>query len=57
MDFLEELFEADDVVPVIDRCYPLSKVPEALGYLEEGLALGKIVITMESDSLLASSGQ
>ncbi len=57
MDFLEELFEAGDVVPVIDRCYVLSKVPEALGYLEEGLALGKIVITMGSDSLLASSGQ
>lgn len=47
MDFLEEIFESGDVVPVIDRCYPLSKVPRALRYLEEGLALGKVVLTME----------
>jgi len=45
-DFLAELFEAGKVVPVIDRRYPLSEVPEALKYLEEGLALGKVVITM-----------
>ena len=51
MDFLEELFEAGDVVPVIDRCYPLRKVPDAMRYLEEGLALGKVVISIESDSL------
>jgi len=44
---LTELFEAGKVVPVIDRRYPLSEVPEALRYLEEGHALGKIVITME----------
>jgi NADPH:quinone reductase-like Zn-dependent oxidoreductase len=43
---LEELFEAGKVVPVIDRRYPLSEVPEALRYLEEGQALGKVVITM-----------
>jgi NADPH:quinone reductase-like Zn-dependent oxidoreductase len=45
--FLEELFEAGKVVPVIDRCYPLSEVPEALRYLEEGHAKGKVVITVE----------
>jgi NADPH:quinone reductase-like Zn-dependent oxidoreductase len=44
--FLAELFEAGEVVPVIDRRYPLSEVPEALRYLEEGHALGKIAITM-----------
>jgi NADPH:quinone reductase-like Zn-dependent oxidoreductase len=44
--FLEELFEAGKVVPVIDRCYLLSEVPEALRYLEEGHAKGKVVITM-----------
>ncbi len=47
LNFLEELFEADKVKPVIDRCYPLSDVPEAFRYLEEGLAKGKIVITVE----------
>jgi NADPH:quinone reductase-like Zn-dependent oxidoreductase len=44
---LAELFEAGKVLPVIDRRYPLSEVPEALRYLEEGLALGKVVITVE----------
>jgi len=47
MNFLEGLFEAGEVVPAIDRRCPLSKVPEALRYLEEGLALGKVVITLE----------
>lgn len=51
MAFLEALFETGDVVPAIDRCYPLNKVPEALTYLEKGLALGKVVITMEPDIL------
>jgi NADPH:quinone reductase-like Zn-dependent oxidoreductase len=46
MDFLAELFEAGKVVPVIDRRYPLSEVPEALRYLEEGQVLGKIVVSV-----------
>ena len=46
LDLLTELFEAGKVVPVIDRRYSLSEVPEALRYLEEGHALGKVVITM-----------
>lgn len=44
---LTELFEAGKVVPVIDRRYPLSDVPEALRYLDGGHALGKVIITME----------
>ena len=44
--FMNELFEAGKVVPVIDRRYPLSEVAEALRYLEEGHARGKVVITM-----------
>jgi NADPH:quinone reductase-like Zn-dependent oxidoreductase len=48
--FLAELFEAGKVVPVIDRRYPLSEVPEALRYLEEGHVLGKVVITVEHDN-------
>jgi len=46
--FLQELFEAGKVVPVIDRRYPLSEVPEALRHLEEGHALGKVVISVEN---------
>jgi len=48
--FLAELFEAGKVVPVIDRRYPLSEVPEALRYLEEGHARGKVVITLEHNN-------
>ena len=44
---LTELFETGKVVPVIDRSYPLSEVPEAFRYLEEGHAMGKVVITVE----------
>jgi NADPH:quinone reductase-like Zn-dependent oxidoreductase len=44
--FLKELVEAGKVVPVIDRCYPLSEAAEALQYLGEGHAKGKVVITI-----------
>jgi NADPH:quinone reductase-like Zn-dependent oxidoreductase len=44
---LEDLFTAGKVVPIIDRCYPLSEVHEAMRYLEEGHAKGKVVITVE----------
>ena len=43
---LKELIEAGKVSPVIDRTYPLSEVPEAIRYWEEGHARGKIVITV-----------
>ncbi|MBN1798663.1 MAG: zinc-binding dehydrogenase [Spirochaetales bacterium] len=41
-----EFFTAGKVIPVIDRCYPLSEVPEALGYFGKGHACGKVVITV-----------
>ena len=44
---LKELIEAGKVRPAIDRIYPLSGVCEALRYLGEGHAKGKIVITLE----------
>lgn len=47
LDFLKDLLDAGTIVPVIDRRYPLSDVAEALRYLEEGHAKGKVVITME----------
>ncbi len=51
---LKDLLEAGKVVPVIDRRYPLSDVAEALRYLEEGHAQGKVVITVEHSK--ATSG-
>src|SRR5579863_8378734 len=44
---LHDLLEAKKMVPVIDRQYSLSEVPEAIRYLEEGHARGKIVITVQ----------
>jgi NADPH:quinone reductase-like Zn-dependent oxidoreductase len=47
--FQKDLLEAGKVVPVIDRSYPLSLVPEAIRYLEEGHAQGKVVITVDEN--------
>ncbi len=43
---MHDLMEAGKVTPVIDKCYRLSEVPEAIRYLEEGHARGKVVITV-----------
>jgi NADPH:quinone reductase-like Zn-dependent oxidoreductase len=43
---LRDLLEAGKLVPVIDRAYPLSQAAEAIGYLEQGHARGKVVITV-----------
>ena len=41
---LKELIEAGSVAPVIDRSFALAEVPEAIRYLEQGRARGKVVI-------------
>lgn len=41
---MKELLEAGKVVPVIDRCFPLEETAEAIRYLEQGHARGKVVI-------------
>jgi NADPH:quinone reductase-like Zn-dependent oxidoreductase len=43
---LQELRDAGKVTPVIDRRYELSEAPEALSYLGEGHAKGKVIITV-----------
>jgi NADPH:quinone reductase-like Zn-dependent oxidoreductase len=45
LQLLKELIEAGNVRPVIDRTYSLSEAPEAIRYLEEGHARGKVVVT------------
>ncbi len=47
LTILGELMEAGKVTPVIDRRYKLNELPEAIRYLEEGHARGKVVITVE----------
>lgn len=46
LTILADLIQTGKVKPVIDRTYTLSQLPEALGYLEEGHARGKVVITV-----------
>jgi NADPH:quinone reductase-like Zn-dependent oxidoreductase len=43
--YITELYEAGKVTPVVDKTYPLSEVPEAIGYVGDGHAQGKVVIT------------
>ncbi len=42
---IQELFESGKVVPVIDGCYPLSEVREALRRVGDKQSLGKVIIT------------
>jgi NADPH:quinone reductase-like Zn-dependent oxidoreductase len=46
LDTLRDWMQAGKVTPVIDRRYALSEVPEAIRYLEQGHARGKVIITV-----------
>jgi NADPH:quinone reductase-like Zn-dependent oxidoreductase len=48
--FLKDLLESGKVKPVIDRRYPLSETSEAVRYLEEKHARGKVVITIDQNN-------
>ena len=43
---LRDFLASGEIVPVIDRSYPLAETPEAMAYLETMRARGKIVITL-----------
>ena len=43
---LTELIESGQVRPVIDRTYPLSQAPEAIEYMRDGHARGKVVVNL-----------
>ncbi len=47
LTILSGLLETGKVVPVIDRKYPLSEVPQAIRYLEMGHARGKVIVNVE----------
>ena len=47
---LADMMQSGKVKPVIDRTYKLSEVPDAIRYLEEGHARGKVVITIAQDN-------
>lgn len=48
--YITELIEARKLVTVIDKRYSFSETPEALRYLGEGHAKGKVVITVRSEN-------
>ena len=43
---LRELIESGKLTPAVDRTFPLNEVPEAIRYLKEGNAHGKVVIAV-----------
>jgi len=47
LKILADLMESGKVTPVVDRTYELSEVPQALKYLEQGHARGKVVIKID----------
>jgi NADPH:quinone reductase-like Zn-dependent oxidoreductase len=48
LEALRELVESGAVTPVIDRTYPLVETADAIRYLEQGHAAGKIVIQVQA---------
>jgi NADPH:quinone reductase-like Zn-dependent oxidoreductase len=44
---LKQLIEAGKIVPVIDRRFPLTETAQAMRYLEEGHARGKVIIMVD----------
>jgi NADPH:quinone reductase-like Zn-dependent oxidoreductase len=46
LDYIVELFEADKLKPVIDKCFSFEKTAEAFRYFGEGRFKGKIVVTL-----------
>jgi NADPH:quinone reductase-like Zn-dependent oxidoreductase len=48
LETLRELIEAGKVTPVLDRTFPLSEAPEAIRYVQEGHARGKVVIAVNA---------
>jgi NADPH:quinone reductase-like Zn-dependent oxidoreductase len=47
LTILGDLMQSGKITPVIDRTYPLSQIAEAIRYLEQGHARGKVIITVE----------
>jgi NADPH:quinone reductase-like Zn-dependent oxidoreductase len=44
---LADLMQSGKVTPVIDRTYKLSELPQAIQYLEQGHARGKVVVSVD----------
>jgi NADPH:quinone reductase-like Zn-dependent oxidoreductase len=47
---LSDLIESGKVTPAIDRIFPLAEVTEAIHYMQDGRARGKVVIAVASEA-------
>jgi len=47
LTILADMMQSGRMKPVIDRTYKLSELPDAIRYLEQGHARGKVIITVE----------
>lgn len=45
LEELRKLLDSGEITPVVDRTFPLDEVPDAIRYLRDGRARGKIVVT------------
>ena len=50
LPYLNELFEAGQLVPVIDGPYEFSEIHDALAHYEKADQIGKVVVTMEANN-------
>jgi NADPH:quinone reductase-like Zn-dependent oxidoreductase len=50
LNILADLMQSGKVKPIIDRTYPFSQIADAIRYLEQGHARGKVVITVAQDN-------
>lgn len=55
MNTLSQLLQSGELTPVIDRVFTLEETPQALRYLEQGRALGKILIAPNAAGLTQTS--
>ncbi|MEM7133925.1 MAG: NAD(P)-dependent alcohol dehydrogenase [Chloroflexota bacterium] len=46
LNFITELIEAGKIKPILDKQYPFSETPDAMRYLDQGHAKGKIIVTV-----------
>ena len=49
---LAALYDAGTLRPVLDRTFPFDETLDAIAYVEQGRAKGKVVVTMQSSSAL-----